>query len=133
MLLQMPVVKEIADFDIISKLLLLLIAEQTRDAATFQPWYRSLYRQLHAQEGFALEKVILKGLRRAYSAKTLAKKAAVWLDLHDHLLASVQSDSRAIQYFDFVSWIKSKVEGRSFHSAFQQRIQAFAADNSGQT
>lgn len=133
MLLQMPVVKEIADFDIISKLLLLLIAEQTRDAATFQPWYRSLYRQLHAQEGFVLEKVILKGLRRAFSAKTQAKKAAVWLDLHDDLLASVQSDSRAIQYFDFVSWIKSKVEGRSFQSAFQQRIQAFAAENTGQT
>jgi hypothetical protein len=131
-LLQMPAVQENVEFDIISKLLLLIIAEQNRDAAIFQPWYRSLYRQLHAQEGFALEKVILKGLRRAHSAKTSAKKATVWLDLHDQLLASVQSDSRAIQYFDFVSWIKGKVQGRSFQSVFQERIRAFAADSTRQ-
>jgi hypothetical protein len=125
-LLHTPIVKENVDFDIVSKLLLVLIAEQTRDAGLFQPWYRSLYRQLHAGTNLSLEKIILKTLRRAFSAKTQAKKAAVWLELENALLAASPEDGRAIQYFDFVSWVRSKTQVRSMEALVQERVKAHA-------
>lgn len=126
-LLQMPAVQENVEFDIISKLLLLIIAEQNRDAAIFQPWYRSLYRQLHSKAGLGLEKLVLKSLRQAYSAKVQAKKAQIWEQLRDQLVRGGHEGSRSIQYFDFLSWVDSKVEGRTFEALFQQKVRAYVS------
>lgn len=132
-LLNMPEVRENPDFLMISKLLLLLIAEQERDADSFKYWHRVLYRLLNKRKGtFDFEQVLVSNLPKVFKSKTQAKRDQSWKNLHACLVeASKQGSGRAIHYFDFLSWVKAKASGQNFEEIFGEKITKYMESKKG--
>lgn len=130
----MPQVNDNLDFMIISNLLLLLLAEQERVAESFKLWHSTLARLLKKRKGdFEFEETLLVCLPKVFKAKTQALRSRAWKTLYAQLMESAkQSSGRAIQYFDMLSWVKAKAEGRSFESVFSEKIALYIAEKRAQ-
>lgn len=125
----LPAVKENLDFDIITKFLLLLIAERVRDADSFKILHRNLNRMLKKNIGsFPLEAILLMELPKIFKAKTQTKKTQTWKVLEEKLEMGKLQFSRAIQYFDFISWVKSKANGLPFEVVFKEKVRNYCLD-----
>ena len=89
-------------------------------------YIRSTYRfllkkdDLHAFQQYILE--FLKNLSREITPKQLIDR---FKELRDQLIVLSQSkyDKRAFVYFDIISWLESKIEGRSVEDIIKSKIQ----------
>lgn len=73
---------------------------------------------------FPVEKVIIQHFKKLIRADSLAEKKRAYKRFQEHLLSVIQTpeDKVILRYFDFVSWLESKVEGISMSEAVKRDV-----------
>ena len=75
------------------------------------------------QQQYKVEKLLVEFFKKAIKPNLSEQTASLFANLHDELrqLFSDESQRVILEYFDFSSWIKSKVEGKSFQEMVIQK------------
>ena len=87
---------------------------------------RSTYRFLYKKEKlYKFETIIMQFIRKKMTKiNTKKEQAKAFKELKKEIEESISKDTfekKALQYFDFISWLESKIEGRSFAEIVSKR------------
>jgi hypothetical protein len=113
------------DLQCFARIIELLIHYELRNEINLPYYVRSVYRYLFKKKHlFKFEKIIMEFIRRKIprinSRKDLNK---AFIELrHDLLLLKKDAyEAGAFNYFDFISWLESKIQRRSFAEIVQEK------------
>jgi hypothetical protein len=121
-LLQLSHLGQRPEFQMVTRMVLLILAEHDRDHATFQHLIRSVRHQLkQSPEAYLLEREIVLALPGIFRLKKRQQQMEAWRDLEAKLQLGKLLSGRAIQYFDYGSWVKSKLEACTYGEALERR------------
>ena len=122
--LNLPKSIERQDLQSLVRILNLVIHYEMGNTLLLQYLLRSTYRFLHKRNRmFEFEKRVLgfiKGSNKIYTKKEL-KKAFIILKKDFESLSQIPSEKAMLQYFDFIAWLESKIEGKSFSTVIKKR------------
>lgn len=121
--LQNPVMRELPEFELAAKLLLLLLCLELGDREMYRHYRRSLRRLLQKHpETYPLESLVLEGLGEIAAARNARAKAEASETLLNRL-ASLEGIAVS-HYFDFDAWFRSRAGEESLLEIYQRK--AFA-------
>ncbi|MEM9819746.1 MAG: hypothetical protein AAF985_01685 [Bacteroidota bacterium] len=124
--LSLPKSVEREDLQSLARILNLIIHYEMENTELLEYLVRSTYRFLKKRNRvFEFEKRVLAFIQQSikiHEQKTL-KKAFQNLREDIERLAGVPSERIMLQYFDFISWIDSKIENQSFGALVKKRYQ----------
>lgn len=112
------------EFQLIARMLRLIIAFEMGEMEQLTHQFRGLYRFLYKLENvYELEKLVLKYIRDFDRPRNKSDWKSLFTSFHAKLteLMSDPVTRRPIQYFDFLSWLTSKIEGISFWEVVLRR------------
>ncbi len=122
--LNLPKSIERQDLQSLVRVLNLVIHYEMGNNFLLEYLLRSTYRFLRKRNRmFEFEKRVLgfiKNSNKIFTAKEL-KKAFIILKKDFESLSQVPSEKAMLQYFDFIAWLESKIEGKSFSAAIKDR------------
>lgn len=124
-LLQLPHLGQRPEFQMVTRMVLLMLAEHDRDHQAFRHLLRSIRHQLkQSPEAYLLEREIVMELPKIFRSKRRQQQLEAWRELEERLKASQLLSGRAILYFDFTCWIKVKLEGGTYGEALEKKRNA---------
>ena len=124
-LLQDPELKTRQDIHCFGRLINLFIHFELGNDQLLEYIVKSTYRFLSNRKRlFKVESVMLKLLRRYPKWITKQEKRTGFSELLQELesLKADEFEKRAFEYFDFTSWLESKIQERSFAAIMQERL-----------
>lgn len=73
---------------------------------------------------FKLESIFLHYIKRLFYTNSRKEMLAVFVDLRAELLTlnKDQDEARGFEYFDFISWLDSKIEGKPFADVVREKL-----------
>ena len=122
--LNLPKSIERQDLQSLVRILNLVIHYEMGNTFLLEYLLRSTYRFLRKRNRmFEFEKRVLgfiKNSNKIYTNKEL-KKAFIILKKDFESLSQIPSEKAMLQYFDFIAWLESKIEGKSFSTVIKEK------------
>lgn len=114
-----------ADIQCMTRLLNLLIYFEQNNSSSMEYYIRATYRFLIGEKRlFRIEKLFLHFVRIAFpKANGPAEQKNAFKELEKQLitLSTNKFEAKVFSYFDFISWVKSKIENRSFAEVVKEK------------
>lgn len=119
-ILQQKVVRELPEYEMTSKLLLLLLCLENGDRDLYRHYRRSLRRMLNkSPDAYPLESLVMDGLGTYAAARNDQDRTNAFRELIAQL--EVLEGIAANYYFDFDAWCRSCLGEGSFREIYQQK------------
>ncbi len=122
--LSLPRSSQRQDLQGIAQILNLIIHYEMGNTPLLDYLFRSAYRFLQNRNRlFQFERLVLKFIRDAgkIAGKTALKDQFIQLKSDFEALEKIPSERVVFQYFDFISWLDSKIKGMPFSQAVKER------------
>ncbi|MFK7808082.1 MAG: hypothetical protein AB8F74_09815 [Saprospiraceae bacterium] len=125
--LNLPRSIERQDLQSLGRILNLVIHYEMGNTMLLEYLLRSAYRFLRQRNRiFEFEKRVMSFIKSSNNMLTAkqVKKAFIILKEDFESLAEVPSEKAMLQYFDFVAWLESKIENKSFAEVIKKRAES---------
>lgn len=122
--LNLPRSMERQDLQSLSRILNLITHFEMGNTLLLEYLLRSTYRYLRSRNRiFLLEKSVLNFISESNKIRTRSELKDAFRKLKKEFeqLAQIPSEKIMFQYFDFIAWLESKIEGKSFPEIVRQR------------
>lgn len=118
--------KEREDLQSVVRMLVLITHYELGNTLFLEYLLRSTYRFLRNRERlFEFERLVLRYIRRSGNALDKTAQQALFIELRDafEALKGDPVEGVIFEYFDFIAWLESKIQGCSLTEVVQRRFQ----------
>lgn len=126
-LMESASMREREDLQSVVRMLVLITHYELGNIIFIEYLLRSTYRFLRKRERlFEFERLVLRYIRKSGKALDRSAQLAVFKELRDAFgkLKDDPSEGVIFEYFDFIAWLDSKIQGRSLAEVAKERFQA---------
>ncbi len=114
------------DLQSVARIVKIIIHYELGDVRFLEYLLRSTYRYLRSRNRLYLfEKRMLKFIQRSRNIVTKKELKAEFIKLREDFLALLKDPKEGpmLRYFDFISWLDSKIENRKFAAVIQEKYE----------